>query len=92
MNGDYIFINKNHRQQNKLSSDYLTFSEYLVVMYDAHGLMHDALAPFKIPYSHTCFKVIDKGKAFLFCLNNGEFLVKPEQSNKNFGNHNPTGI
>lgn len=84
MSGEYIFVHKNHRPQNTLSSEYLTFSKYLVMMYDQHGLMHDPLAPYKVPFSHTCFKVIDKGKAFLFCLTNGDLIFKPEQSNKNF--------
>ena len=92
MNGEYVFISKNHRQHNTFAPDYLTFSKYLVMMYDTHGLMHESLAPYKIPYNYSCFKVIDKGKAFLFCLTNGDKILKPEQSNKIFGNHNPTGI
>ena len=85
MKSDYVFVNKNHRDNKLNSPHYLTFSKYLVKMYHDNGLMHDPLGPYKIPFSHTCFKVIDKGKAFIFCLNNGEQILKPEQSNKNFG-------
>jgi len=78
MNGDYVYIKTTHRVLNPQLADYMNLSRYLRMMWDRHGLAHDPLAPFKIPSKYNCFRVIDRGKAMLFCLNNGDYVIKPE--------------
>jgi hypothetical protein len=58
----------------------MNLSRYLRMMWDVNGLAHDPLAPFKNPSNVTCFRVIDKCKAMIFCLNNGAYISKPEFS------------
>jgi len=92
---DYVFVKQSHRASNPQLADYLNLSKYLRMMLEQHGLEHDPLAPFDIQPNYHCFKIIDKGKAMLFCLNNGDQIFKPEKTKNNlltFGNHNPTGI
>ena len=80
MNADYIYVDKKHRVLDPRSSDYMNQSRYFRMMLDEHGLVHDPLAPFKIPSNVSCFKVIDKGKAMMFCLNYSSVIIKPEIS------------
>jgi len=95
MDCGYIYVKKTHRNFDPQLVDYMNFSKYLRMMNDLHGLTHDPLAPFDIPSEYSCFRVIEKGKAMLFCLNHSDQIVKPEKTKNNllnFGNHNPTGI
>ena len=80
MGEDYIYVNKNHRPSDPRSNDYMIFSKYLRMMWDINGLAHDPLAPLVVPYNVNCFRVIDKNKAMLFCLNNGTYISKPDFS------------
>jgi hypothetical protein len=95
MNYDYVYVSNRHRVFNPKASDYIILSKYIRMMHDLHGLEYDSLAPFDVLAGYSCFKVIDKGKSLLFCLNNSEHIVKPEKIKNNllaFSNHNPTGI
>jgi hypothetical protein len=74
---DYVFVKQTHRALNPQSPDYMNLSKYLRMMCDIHGLSHDPLAPFDVPSTHHCFRIIDKGKAMVFCLKNGEQILKP---------------
>jgi hypothetical protein len=74
---DYVYVKHSHRASNPQLLDYMNLSKYLRMMLEQHGLAHDPLAPFDIPSNCNCFKVADKGKAMLFCLNNGDQIIKP---------------
>lgn len=80
MDCDYVYVKTSHRNSNPAYPNYMILSKYLRMMYDKHGLDHDPLAPFEIPSMYNCFRVIDKGRAMLFCLNNGEQILKPEKT------------
>jgi hypothetical protein len=80
MDCDYVYVKKSHRVLNPQLVDYMNLSRYLRMMCDLHGLYHDPLAPFEISSIYNCFRVIDKGKAMLFCLNNGDQIIKPEKT------------
>jgi hypothetical protein len=80
---DYVYVKQAHRASNPQLLDYMNLSKYLRMMLDMHGLAHDPLAPLDIPLNYHCFKVIDKGKAMLFCLVNGDQILKPEINSKN---------
>ena len=74
---DYIYVKQTYRPSNPKLANYMIISKFLKMMLDMHGLAHDSLAPFNIPSNYLCFKVIDKNKAMLFCLNNGDQILKP---------------
>jgi len=80
VNSDYVYVNKNHRSSDPRSNDYMIVSKYYRMMEDLNGLSYDQLAPFHIPSTVNCFRVIDKHKAMIFCLNNGIHISKPEFS------------
>lgn len=95
MDCDYVYVKKSHRVLNPQLVDYMNLSRYFRMMWDLHGLAHDPLAPFEVPSIYSCFRVIDKGRALVFCLNNGDQIIKPEKTKNDlltFSNHNPTGI
>jgi hypothetical protein len=77
---DYVYVNKNHRVLDPRSLDYMNQSRYFRMMADVNGLVHDPLVPFVVPSNVSCFRVIDKGKAMLFCLNYSSVITKPEIS------------
>lgn len=80
MSVDYVFVAKNHRSSDPRSVDYMILSKYLRMMSNLNGLEHDPLAPFHVPSTVNSFKVIDKNKAMIFCLENGTHIFKPEFS------------
>ena len=75
---DYVCVKKTHRVLNPQLANYMIMSKYLKMMCDDHGLEHDPLAPFEVSSKYDYFKVINKGKAMIFCLNNGDQIIKPE--------------
>lgn len=84
MEHDYVYVSNRHRVWNPQLADYMILSKYLRMMWDRHGLSHDPLAPFIVPAGYSCYRVIDKGKAMLFCLNNGDQIIKPEKTTNDF--------
>ena len=86
MEHDYIYVINRHRVFNPQSADYMNLSKYLRMMCDLHGLDHDPIAPFTIPSGYSCYRVVDKGKAILFCINNGDQIIKPEKTTNDFLN------
>lgn len=83
MEYDYVYVKNSHRASNPQFIDYMNLSKYFRMMLDSHGLEHDPLAPFEVPSTYSCFRVIGKGRAMLFCLNNGDQIIKPEKTKNN---------
>ena len=79
MADDYLYVKKRHRNFDVTSKDYLPLNKYLNIMEGDHGLIYDPLAHFKIPIEYHCFRVVDKFKAFSFCMKNGEVISKPDK-------------
>ena len=79
MKNEYVYVSKTYRNKDISSKEYARLSDYLRTMWDDHGLAHDPLAPFIIPREYHCFRVIDKAKAFTFCMKNGEHIRKPDK-------------
>lgn len=79
MQDEYVYVDKSHRNKNISSKEYMRLSAYIKMMGEDHGLAHDSLAPFKIPKEYHCFRVVDKAKAFTFCMKNGEHTTKPDK-------------
>ena len=75
---DWIFVKTSHRISDPKSKDYLSFSEYVEMMQNNHGLILDSLCPFDKKEKVRSFRVQDKGKAMMFALNNSECIIKPE--------------
>lgn len=77
---DWIFVKNSHRgyfSHPKLEY-YLSLTEYIKIMETQHGLILDSLCPFEKKENVRSFRVQDKGKAWLFVLENSEYIVKPE--------------
>lgn len=75
---DWIFVKNSHRVSDPISKDYLSFSEYVEMMKDTHGLIFDSFSPFTTKEKVRSFRVEDKGKAMMFAINNSEYIIKPE--------------
>jgi hypothetical protein len=79
MADDYLYVKKTHRNFDVSSKVYLPLCKYLKIMEGDHGLFYDPLAHFKIPIEYHCFRVVDKFKAFTFCMKHGEVTLKPDK-------------
>ncbi len=75
---DFVYVKCSHRIFDPQNKNYMNMSKYLRMMLETNGLEYDPMAPFSVPSSYSPFRIIDKGKAMLFCLNNGEYISKPE--------------
>jgi hypothetical protein len=75
---DYVYVKSSHRIFDPQNVNYMNMSKYLRMMLETNGLEYDPMAPFIVPSNYSPFRIIDKGKAMLFCLNNGEWISKPE--------------
>jgi hypothetical protein len=76
---NYIFVRKNHRNQDPSSKEYEFSEDYINKMVEENGLVISYLNPFKVPRDYTCFEVVDEGKAFRFVMLNSEFVQRPSE-------------
>jgi hypothetical protein len=76
---NYIFVQKNHRNQDPSCKEYEFTEDYYEKMINENGLVMSLFNPFKVPRDYTCFEVVDESKAFRFAMLNSEFIQKPTE-------------
>ena len=76
---NYIFVRKNHRNQDPSSREYEFSEDYLKKMLEENGLVVSFFNPFVVPRDYTCYEVVDEGKAFRFVMLNSELIQKPTE-------------
>lgn len=77
---DFVLVKKTHRQTYPKMSGYMKMQDYLDLMKEKNGLEYCPSGEFKIDLLYNLFRVINKNKAMMFCIQNGDVISKPQKS------------